>query len=290
MNNLNEKQNSLQLLNLLKLQRYKYNKVSQLSTTNFIFSVIIPILLSIIGLFNIPDNFVSYINYIGAICVFVCLWLSTKIKEKKECAAQVQYVFDITLFEFKQNKFICNSSLTEMQAEALNKNVQDIKGLENWYSINNSLDIKDAIFSCQQQNIRWDKKLRKMFLSSVISIGFFSVFIIISIAILKNLNFNILWSYLFLLMPIITYCTTFIFATIYNLKEQKQLALVINNYKSKNNILLKELNAFEEKIFHYRKELIKIPNWFFNILRNSMQKEADNYSKCESNNNTKKKS
>ena len=163
MNNLSERQNNPELISLLKLQRYKYNKAAYVSTLNFFLSVVVPIILSVIGLFKIPDNYISFINYIGAICTIICLWLSTRIKTMKESAAKVQYVFDVKLFGFKQNNFICNSTMNELLTLSSKEKIQNLKGLENWYSIKSNLKTNDAIFSCQQQNIRWDKKLRKLF-------------------------------------------------------------------------------------------------------------------------------
>ena len=287
MNNFNEKQNNPELLSLLKLQRYKYNKVSYVSTLNFILSVVLPIILSIIGLFNIPDNYISYINYVGAICTIICLWLSSTLKTMKENAAKIQYVFDVQLFGFKQNNLICSSTMTDLLALSKKEKIQNLKGLENWYSIKNNIKTNDAIFSCQQQNIRWDKKLRRLFLYFILSISFVSLFAIVSIAILKNLEFNILWSYIFLLMPIIAYCMSFIFSSIDDIKNQNELVEIFNSYKTKKNLSIKKLSSLEEKIFHYRKELVKIPNWFFYIFRKSMQKEADDYSEIESDKYTK---
>lgn len=287
MNNFNDKQNTPELLSLLKLQRHKYNIVSYVSTLNFSLSVVLPIILSIIGLFKIPDNCISYINYIGAVCTIICLWLSSTLKTMKENAAKVQYVFDVQLFGFKQNEFICNSTMNDLLTLSNKEKIQKLKGLENWYSIKNNLKTNDAIFSCQQQNIRWDKKLRRIFLYFVLSISFVSLFVITSIAILKNLEFNILWSYIFLLMPIIAYSISFIFSSIDNIKNQNELVGIFNSYKNKKNLSIKELSSLEEKIFHYRKGLVKIPNWFFCIFRKSMQKEADDYSEIESDNYTK---
>lgn len=287
MNNFSERQNDPELLNLLKLQRYKYNKVPNISVLNFILSVIVPIILSIIGLFNIPNNYISYINYVGALCTIICLFLSSTLKTMKENAAKVQYIFDIQLFGFKRNNLICGTTITDLLIQSKKEKIQKQKGLENWYSIKNNINTVDAIFSCQQQNIRWDKKLRKLFLYFVLSISFISLFIIVSIAILNNLEFNILCSYIFLLLPIIAYCMSFIFSIMDNIKNQNELVEILKIYKSKKNISMKELTSLEEKIFHYRKDLVKIPNWFFNVFRKSMQKEADDYSKIESDKYTK---
>ena len=288
MNNFSEKQNTEELLNLLKFQRFKYNQVSIISTINFVLSVIIPIILGFIGLLNIPTNIISYINFIGAVCVLVCLWLLLKIKTMKEKAASIQYLFDIKLFDFIPNTLICNN-INEIIALSKNDKIKKQKGLENWYSIGNNLEIKDAIFSCQQQNIRWDSKLRIFYLSSVIVFCLIAIFVILSIGILKNLLFNTLGTYIFLLVPIITYCISFLFTATENIKQQKELKSVFDCYKSKNDISFKDLASLEEKIFHYRKDLIKIPNWFFKIFKQSMQNEADHYAKVESETYSKSK-
>lgn len=277
MNSIRQKQNSADMLNLLKLQRYRYTQISKLSTLNFLFAVILPIILTIVGTFNISDNYIKYINFLGLVCTFIHLCLNFKIKNSKDDTSQIQYMFDINVFNLKQSKLISNYTLTELISQAQNEKIQKQKGLEGWYSISDDLDKNDAIFSCQQQNIRWDKKLRKIYLCSLTFISLIGVFIIISIAILKNLPFNILWSYILLLIPLISYCASFIFTSISNMKDQQNLYNIFEKYKFEKPLTIKKLESLEEKIYHYRKELIKIPDWFFKIFRNSMQKEADNY-------------
>ena len=288
MNTLSEKQNTPNLLSLLKLQRYTYNQVSKLAVISFILSVILPIILGLIELIQIPDNAVLYINFLGALCVFACLWLSHIIKSKKEQAAKIQYFFDTELFGLKKNSFICNETLNELLAKSKKEAIQKLQGLENWYSIKDNLNNNDAILSCQWQNIKWDKKLRKIYLFCIIALCLVSVFVILSIAILKNLLFSILWTYIFLLMPIVTYCTIFMSTTIDNLKQQEELNSIFKTYKNKKKPSTTDLICIEEKIFHYRKSLVKIPNWFFNLFRKRLQKEADLYSEVESENYSKK--
>ena len=282
MNNIAVKQNEDEMLSLLKLQRFQYNNISKISTLNLILSVVLPIILSIIGLFDLQENVVLYINLIGAVCIFICLFLDTRIKELKNKAAQVQYIFDINLFEWEQNSLISNLLITELISIAQKNKIKSLTGLENWYSVDKNLSVNDAIFSCQQQNIRWDKKLRKKYMN-LINIGC-SVFVllIVSFAILSDISFNVLWSYIFLIMPIFTYCIVFTITTKSNLKDQDELINTFNQYKNKKTISNKDLISLEEKIFYYRKDLVKIPNWFFNLYRKEMQEEANNYAKVES--------
>lgn len=282
MNDLSIKQNSKDFLSLLKLQRYKYNIVSKVATINFILSVIIPIFISFIGFLPLSKVFVLFINLIGAICTIICLWLSYKIKNLKDEAAQIQYLFDVNLFGMKTNPFITNLQLTELLSIAQKSKIEKLCGLENWYSIKNTLHKNDAIYSCQKQNIRWDKNLRKIYLTSVLVLCSISLFIILSIGILTNTTFNILWSYIFLLLPIIVHGATFIFTSIDNLNEQNKLNSIFNKYDTHKNLTLRQLEALEEKIYFYRKELIKIPNWFFKLFKKSMQEEAEDYAQVES--------
>ena len=282
MNDLNIKQNIPESLSLLKLQRYKYNIISIIATFNFIISVIIPIILSFIGLVPMQNNFVQYINYLGLICTFFSLRLDCKLKKLKEDASQIQYLFDINLFGMRQNPLISKLSLNELLVAANRSKIQKLQGVENWYSIGDNLNKIDAIYSCQKQNIRWDKRLRKKYLSAIVVVCILAILGIISVAILVNLPFNTLWSYIFLLVPIISYCATFIFSSISNIKEQDNLLNLFQKYNNTKKLTLKKLESLEEKIYYYRKELVKIPNWFFLIFKSSMQKDADSYSKFES--------
>ena len=289
MNDFKTKQNYPDLLNLLKLQRYKYSIASIISTIHFIISVVIPIGLSCIALLNIKDTLLVYFNFLGVVCEVICIFLPITINKYKSTAAQIQYVFDISLFGLRIDKLISNYSIVELVTESQKKRIQRLKGLENWYSIDDTLDTNNAIFSCQQQNIRWDKTLRKTFLTCMICVCSISIFAIISIAIIKDLAFNTLWSYIFLLLPIITYCIKFILSCKNDLKEQNYLSIIINSYSSKKTFTKKELEYLEAKIYYYRKDLIKIPNWFFSIFRKHQQKYADNYAKTESEQYTKKR-
>lgn len=275
MNNFNEKQNTNEMLDLLKLQRYRYNQVSKIAVLNFILSVLLPIIISLIVLFLTKNNYIVFINFIGAFCVLLCIYLNFLIKKMKDDAAQIQYVFDINLFDFKQNIYISNYSIADLLTRAKNPKVQKIREIEEWYKIPKDLDKKRAIFLCQKQNINWDKNLRKKYLSCIIIMCVLSIFIILSIAIIKNVFIDQFFSYILLFMPIISYAIIFIFQTKNNLKEQSELYSLLKKNKSQKNISEKELRSIEEKIHYYRKELVKIPNWFFSIFKKSIQEDIN---------------
>lgn len=287
MNDFSERQNSKEIIDLLKYQRFEYNRISKLASLNFVISVVIPIILSLIGLFNLPDNVIVYINFLGALCTICCIYLSTKIKSMKDFASQIQYFADIKLFQMKPNKLIFRQGQVDIYSQSQKAKIQKVKGVNNWYSISNTLDINHAIFSCQQQNLRWDKRLRKFYLILISFLGIISVIIISSIAILKNVGFSILWSYILLFIPIISFFLSFIFSCISNIKEQSKLLCTIQEYRSTKSLSINKLEKLEESIYFYRKELVKIPNWFFKLTWKHIQTEADNYSIVEEDLNKK---
>lgn len=282
MNDINQRQNTFESLSLLKLQRYKYNQVSKWEVTQFLLAVVVPVIISIIELFNIPTKMIVFLNFLGVLGIVVLFISEYFTKKCKTYAAQVQYIFDTRIYGMKQNKLISKLVVDELLVESKNDKIQNITGVENWYSIEDNLELNNAIFSCQKQNIYWDTKLRKLYRKILIYICSIALLTIVLIPIFKDLLFNV-WMYCLLFIAgNIGYFLKYFGSINENLKEQNELMNVINEYQSKTKLSLKELQDLEEKIYYYRTNLVKIPNWIYNITKKKMQEEADYRAKLES--------
>lgn len=282
MNNINQRQNTFESLSLLKLQRYKYNQVSKWEVGQFLLAVVLPVIISVIELFNIPTKMIVFLNFFGFLGIVVLFISECFTAKYKTYAAQVQYIFDTRLYGMKQNKLISKLVVDELLVESKNDKIQNITGVKNWYSIDDNLELNNAIFSCQKQNIYWDTKLRKLYRRILTSICGIALLPIILIPIFKNLLFNV-WMYCLLFIASnIGYFLKYFGSINENLKEQNELMNIINEYQLKRKLTLKELQELEEKLYYYRANLIKIPNWIYNITKKKMQEEANYRAQIES--------
>ena len=111
--------------------------------------------------------------------------LSNKIKEKKKAAADLQQYIDINLYSkitetnfedwgytYSANKI--NDLLSKYECK-----YDEYKKVKNWYEDYSKLTPVQQVYYCQRENIRWDYKLRRNYITILIIIGF--IYLILAI-------------------------------------------------------------------------------------------------------------
>jgi hypothetical protein len=173
MNNINEKQNSKEILDALFVQSCINSEVGKIDFIIFIISLIGCFTLIIPDSYNIDYRIIMGINFL----IVLIVSLLQKFCEKKVyMAATIQEYIDQTLYEFERvEKGIEECSLEEIKEVIISKiekqkqkkyikkitltgdNVEH--GVKNWYGeIDNKLDRLDVIQMCQSQNTWYDEK------------------------------------------------------------------------------------------------------------------------------------
>jgi hypothetical protein len=197
----------------------------------------------------------------------------TKVKE----AATIQEYIDRNLYNFK----ILNNTINRYTIDTIKDIIVSITGNEskyykqqisttgnnkkpglmNWYSTDDKLDIKNAIYNCQIENTWWNKKLDKIYFNIRIIIY---LFVIISLFFVFNDKFIEVCIICVSLISIIikrisNYC---LWKKTINVIEELQKNVI---KKKLNNISKGDIENIQEKIYELRMTGYKTPNYIHKI-------------------------
>lgn len=271
MNTINERQNTQQMIDLLKLQKYNYSQVSKIEVVKYLVAVILPFLFSIICLFNISSTIKDILTLIGFLGIVICWFLERLVNNYKVCAAKVQYSFDLNVFDLNSNSLIQDVKIQDMLCQSKKEKIQKIHVNTPWYIVSNGLSGNEAILYCQEQNIRWDKNLRLLYRNVLLVLNVIFIFLIL----IFSLIFDFSIRYVILLVPIVLYSIIFIININENLKEQDKIRQYLDNVKG-GKIKKDNVEKLEEYIYNYRISLIKIPDWFYELFQKGFHEDENN--------------
>lgn len=279
MNEIAIKQNLPKQIDKLSAQRFLYSKAKKI----FYVRVTLSFILAIIATFFI-STFNGSQYYIALIITFYLLidiiFLERAESSSKKDAARIQESFDLEVFGLPWNNIVANNRIEEEKiaeyAELYRrKNGGEVDKLLNWYSPEVSkLDLTPAIAVCQRSNIYWDVSLRKQIF------GALTIILIISV----------LAIFMFSQTPILLIYSAIPFYRVIAdyAKSQKSTINNIENLKDKienfldnpNNFTVNQSNTLrtiQDQIFIHRETSAFVPDWFYEMNRDSQEKQM-NYS------------
>ena len=280
MNPILSTQNSPHLLNLLRSSTlaYKRAKYWEIRITYFLIflAVAYPAALFIFS----NNNTLKLILFSFSFTLTVALWfLNPKIKGNTYKGAILKEEFDVLLFNLPRKSTITKPTKHEIETLSKNYKGQEIK---NWYSPNISPTIPTNTFIalCQRTNTNWDIKLRIKYKNCLL----WFIIIYSTILFFLFLYFQTTFVNIFLT----TFCILGFyshFITQYNghkesIKKRKTLntkleTVIIN----KQNISTSELRDIQDEIFITRLESAKVPNYFFQCFKETLNTETEVYIK-----------
>lgn len=257
MNNINNKQNSPEILDLLFSARVYMNKASlykNIEILLFVSMIIIQfyfkntdIILFLISLIILVLIFsVRHFTYIGAIT-------KESIDSKLFNINNNLSPNDENMIIEYKNKAIRKNNVSYKKAIKNNGQTKE-RGVRDWYEIRNTLSTEEAIIKCQEQNIYWDKKL-------VINYLFFLILSFLVIITIFYFNRNSI--YFISNIPNIY----IIFADLFSIFKYREYYARVNtriedskNFKDVTPAIL----SIQKDIFERRKGLI-IPDYLHKI-------------------------
>lgn len=272
-------QNSTENIKRLAAQRRLYSKAKIINYCNFIVTVLIPILISILP--TIPSLSFLRIQIVTLIfhaytliAIGLQYWLTTYTSKLKKLAAHIQLEFDMDVFPLKwDTRFLGPENdgsglLASKEFEKYSK--KKLKLLNNWYELSGLKEktSKEVIRLCQKQNFQWNSTIRKRVNTGLN--GFVIVTIIICFLIMMLLKTNLaqITNSMINFVPLITWIIT-----------------INKNYKRDENTL-NELHdllddkryskytalLIEAKITEYRQNSSLIPDFVYRIYRKDDEK------------------
>jgi hypothetical protein len=276
-------QNMDDMLKCLAAQRYLYSSAKKIFSWQLIFSTIGIIILTLI-------NYYKNISWIIASCGFLItiidvIWLSPSIKKRKEKAAKIQELFDITVLNIKWNDILVGEKPTDEEiyrySEKYKRKYKDFSSLKNWYSPKIANINSDAAkIICQRSNSTYDYTVRKSFSNFILIILVITLLIVIFFGLIEGLTFR----KFFIILSSISPAIFLLYKTI---SENNLAKRDLDELRSKIESLWNELlsnkkididfkaREIQDKIFLNRKSSPLIFDWFYNLKRNQLESEMN---------------
>ena len=270
-NNIYTTQNKKDNQELVKTQHFVYKSAKRIEFISFCLMVFAPLVFNIIK--NIFQNEILS-NCFTLLCLsFTILnnFLLLIINKKKSIGALIQYKFDCNVFDFKRtfnNEEIIDKQIVKYKEKDYSRKI-------NRYADYSKLSHNEAVFRCQQENIRWSKELSTKYLiaNSIVSfltLTFFSITFCI-----RQITRNEAIAFLACCMPCITYLISNYVSFFKSRKIFVSLDYTvdfISNLINKGIDIEPDINMLEEKINFYRENTYLIPDFFEKIFYKENQK------------------
>lgn len=157
-------QNDILLLKCLVAQRKEYSHAKHATTWKDGLTALFAVVCVLASCLEV--GWLTALSSLFAIALLITSkYIDSFANEHKKHAAAIQQYFDVTLYTNALS--ITNISWGPIPsdsdiAEAVSViDESSISGVANWYSDYSNLPATQEVFRCQQENIRWDFKLRK---------------------------------------------------------------------------------------------------------------------------------
>lgn len=277
-NSIYQQQNSREILLLQKAQRSKYTDAKKVLYPGLYLSIFGTVTFAVLtSLFDI--ELLNTLSSFTAIVLFAFTsFLEKKSIEYIEFAAKIQQTIDVSLFKMPGNCHVLLSG--EIREIVALYTTAELSEFENWYSDYSSLEFSKQVLLSQNENIRWDQKLREnyAFLIKIFAIGcpiILTLYAIISDTSISS--FFAIASWIFPVEQFLTRQWIGLRDNINYLKAVKEEYRSIEKcFEKYSNFEMQcKLCGLQTYIFEHRKKSVLIPNWFYKKYQTKMQKYED---------------
>lgn len=263
------RQNEEKAIEYLAAQRQIYSEAKKLDNIGIIFSVILPLVLSIMQLFFKENIFWSLSSKIlSIVSMFVGMAVGSFVKKEKNVAAMIQQMFDVYVYQMPwDNKlFGKEKNLSYLIAEK-SKILLDKAGerdkLMNWYTgcVGEGVSNIKGIWMCQKENFNWDVNLRKKYKKSCsIIVGVLIVGILLA-GLVNDESIIVLISRFAFILPMLKWLFPMIKQLNDDIRNMQEINELINDSEEKT---MDDLQEIQNKLYVHRKSCYAIPDFFYN--------------------------
>lgn len=278
-------QNKDIILGALVSQGKLYSKAKQINCFSFLFCVVIPIIYSISKSFLSGNCLLIFGAVLTVGGIFIPDMLSRCVSKTQSTAAKIQQTIDVLLFrndmyENEWGEYYTETELLSLVYETkVTKEEKEEK--KNWYSNYSNFSHTIQVYYCQCENVRWDKDLRKTFLTTLKVC--LSVIIVLSLTISVCLKMTIteILYVIILLAPFIKWCIA-IKRKIHNdcdrldniFEQQNAIQHQCGLTMESKELYVKEIEL-QGLIYVHRKSGLLIPDFFYKLFRDKQQNKED---------------
>ena len=163
-----ERQNMPGLVEIQKTAHYCYSHGKAIVVFLALVSILVPIISNLLLIIFTSEILANILSVISFCCFIIAEMLRIEVKKYKFYGAGLQQYFDEFVFGLKNDckKYIAPKKLNQAERLMLLKKYKGKESTEflNWYSDYSNLPYEKAVYYCQKENLRWDKRLREKYL------------------------------------------------------------------------------------------------------------------------------
>jgi hypothetical protein len=259
------KQNSLEILDLLFLQRIYCEKIEKKT-------ILVYILTFIIAVLGIIAKNCYYLILINFIFIIACNQVILNRKKEILLMSTVKETIDRKLFNLNFENIYLEFSEGDIKKylniekkknskrykkEICNNGTDEYRGVKDWYLCDDTLENEKEVLSYQKQNVYFTENLSKKFIESLIWI--IIIILVIVLLSLKNLTLEILLVYY--LYPFVTFIIL-VYNDFLNYRDFKKVLEKLERefeVMDKKDIEEKDLERIQKLIFLYRQSEYRPP-------------------------------
>ena len=272
MDTIYQRQNEPGMIGAQKAARCLYSKAKKIAGINYFGTLFFAVLFSILATF-ISDNKIDYWSFAFSIGIFLANFVFDYfINRTKSLAAGLQQYFDVNVFGLDRTKRYLSKGMPERQkrinaiSKYKDKNVGDVS---NWYKDYSGLSHSKQILKCQEENIRWDRELKKKYIWVLIALCIIELLIIVAFAIhgtgIVNGIAIAVW-----VVPILKVSITVILALAKDIKRLSEIEQETNQAEDQGqdeSKLFECVCDLQHLIYEHRSQCCLIPDFFYKLFR-----------------------
>ena len=277
MNNIAERQNYPENLQLLYAQKQLYIEAKHISNARTALSLLTAFYPFAALLLPVMSKY-EWITFMPLLIVSLVFpfFLARFEKNKVQLAASIQEKFDTTVFEMEWNPGSKSKRPLDEQIElAADRFTGDKEKMLDWYSnIPATLSREEAILRCQKANLFWDSEQRSFFMRVYLVVGIIAILVPFVWGNVMNYDMHHFTSRIFIpILPLVQLC--FEKYTAHRRLSEKQAKLVqeineqLGQPVSAHEALLR---LHQDIIFENRQELSLVPEKIYDFLRPKLEK------------------
>mgnify|MGYP000843906128 CR=1 FL=1 len=281
MNDILQLQNIPENLQYLKASRVLYSRAKRAFGIQILVTVGISIIFSFLKL--IPKESLTFdLNAcigIGAILISVAeiLFFNVYVSGLRTSGAKAQEAFDCNVYGLPWNLINSGSQLEQyVIKESISEYIFDEKApIENWYDIDvEGLSKERTILLCQETNLFYDGKLREHFKMANILLCILIFVLSLIIAVIADIKVNsYITTVLLPVSPMIVLTLKIIMENRKSLTVSTELRKIVLQLKARpHDPTISELRGVQDKIFCNRKDSSLVPDWYYKLRRNRLEK------------------
>ncbi|WP_251717076.1 S-4TM family putative pore-forming effector [Lactobacillus agrestimuris] len=275
---LQERQNDTINIKRLATQRKLYSEAKIINYCNFVVTVLIPILISVLStipnwtLLRLPIIMLIFHAY-TLLAIGLQYWLTTLVSKLKKFAAHIQLKFDIDVFVLDwDTRFLgIDNDYELLVAKKCEKfSEKKLNSLYNWYDLSKLKDKEkmEVIRLCQKQNLQWNFTIRRRANTKLNGLVIVSIIICFFIMIFLRTNLAQITNSMINFVPLITW----IIAVNKNYKRDKAILSELHGLVNDKRYVEDTALLIEAKITEYRQNSSLIPDFIYHIHRNGDEK------------------